>query len=239
MDDMSEAMDRVDLGMETHLTRTREELEKTAYHEAGHAVIMYLLHPTDDVFKITLKSYGNALGHVQPNPREESHSESRDKLLADIMVSLAGYGAEKIKYGNTTTGVSGDFRRAMAIANSMVWKVGMGISGFVGDFSIIPKEEISTSLKERLNNETIAILNSCNAKVEEVLKENWAVIDDIVKMLLETKEMDFDDLEEIFDKHGRKKETLPVPLLMPPENAKIDGNNTIFVNSDDKEKEKK
>lgn len=238
MDDMSEAMDRVDLGMETHLTRTQEELEKTAYHEAGHAVIMYLLHPTDDVFKITLKSYGNALGHVQPNPREESHSESRDKLLADIMVSLAGYSTEKIKYGNTTTGVSGDFRRAMAIANTMVWKVGMGLSGFVGDFSMIPKEEISTNLKERLNNETIAILNSCNVKVEEVLKDNWVVVDDIVKMLLDKKEMDFDDLEEIFEKHGKKKETLPVPSIMPADNLKIDGSGAVFVNSDESGKEK-
>lgn len=205
MDDISEAMDRVDLGMETHLTRTAEELEKTAYHEAGHAVVMYLLHPTDDVFKITLKSYGGALGHVQPNPREEMHSESRDKLVADIMVSLAGFGAEKIKYGNTTTGVSADFRRAMAIANTMVWKVGMGLSGFVGDFSVIPKDAISSNLKEKLNNETIAILNSCNTKMEEVLKANWDVVDEIVRVLLEKKEMDFDELEEVFEKFGKKK----------------------------------
>lgn len=232
MDDMSEAMDRVDLGMETHLTRTPEELEKTAYHEAGHAVVMYLLHPTDDVFKITLKSYGNALGHVQPNPREELHSESRDKLIADIMVSLSGFGAEKIKYGNTTTGVSGDFRRAMAIANTMVWKVGMGLSGFVGDFSIIPKDEISSSLKEKLNNETIAILNSCNAKVDEVLKENWDVVDEIVKILLDKKEMDFDDLEEVFDKFGKKKQSASIAT---PENgnAMLGNNNTVLVNSEE------
>jgi cell division protease FtsH len=148
------------------------------------------------------------------------------------MVSLSGYAAEKKKYGNTTTVVSGDFRRAKAIANTMVWKVGMGISGFVGDFSIIPKEEISSNLKEKLNNETIAILNSCNAKAEEVLKENWDVVDDIVKMLLETKEMDFDDLEEIFDKRGKKKETLPVPSIMQADNAKIDGTGAVFTNSD-------
>jgi cell division protease FtsH len=202
---ISEAMDRIDLGMETHLDMTPKELEMTSYHEAGHAVAIYLMHPTDDVFKVTVKSHQGSLGLVAPLPKEELHSENRDELLADIMVSLAGYTAEKLKYNNTTTGVSADFSRAMAIANAMVWKVGMGSNGMVGNFSIIPKEEMSQSLKEKLNNETISIINSCYSKVEEFLKSNWDAVDALANRLIKDKELDFDELEEVMEAVGKKK----------------------------------
>ncbi|MDR0617946.1 MAG: AAA family ATPase [Endomicrobium sp.] len=205
MKDISEAMDRIDLGMEIHLDMTPKELEMTSYHEAGHAVAIYLMHPTDDVFKVTVRSHQGSLGLVAPLPKEELHSENKDELLADIMVSLAGYVAEKIEYNNTTTGVYADFSRAMATANTMVWKVGMGNNGMVGNFSVIPKEEMSQSLKEKLNNETISIINSCYSKVEEFLKSNWNAVDALAKRLVKDKELDFDELEEVMEAVGKKK----------------------------------
>jgi cell division protease FtsH len=204
MKDISEAMDRIDLGMETHLDMTPKELEITSYHEAGHAVAIYLMHPTDDVFKVTVRSHEGSLGLVALLPKEELHSENKHELLADIMVFLAGYVAEKIKYNNTTTGVSVDFSRAMAIANTMVWKVGMGNNGMVGNFSVIPKEEMSQSLKEKLNNETIAIINFCYSKVEKFLKSNWDAVDALAKRLVKDKELDFDELEEVMETVGKK-----------------------------------
>ncbi len=205
MRDISEAMDRIDLGMETHIEMTPKELEQTAYHEAGHAVALYMFHPTDDVFKVTVKSHQGSLGLVMPNPREELHSEDRQELLADIMVSFAGYAAEKIKYNTTTTGVAADFRNAMQKATFMVWRVGMGFSGYVGDFSAMPPELMSQSLKEKLNNETIALVNSCHAKVEEFLRTNWDAVDAVAQKLIKDKEMDFDDLEATMDLLGKKK----------------------------------
>ncbi|MDR3256802.1 MAG: AAA family ATPase, partial [Endomicrobium sp.] len=205
MKDLSEAMERIDWGMEVHFDMTPKELEMTAYHEAGHAVVMYMMHPTDDVFKVSLRSRQWALGFVAPFPKEELHSEHKEELLADIMVSLAGYTAEKIKYNTTTTGVSADFRHAMTKANTMVWKVGMGYGGFVGDFSAIPPEEMSQSLKEKLNNETISIMNSCYTKIEEFLKVNWDAVDAVAKRLITEKELDFDELEETMKTVGKRK----------------------------------
>ncbi|MDR0800409.1 MAG: AAA family ATPase [Endomicrobium sp.] len=203
--DLSEAMDRIDLGVETHIDMTPKELEMTAYHEAGHAVAIYLIHPTDDVFKVTVKSHQGSLGLVAPVPREELHSEHKEELLSDIMVSLAGYVAEKIKYNTTTTGVSADFRRAMVTANGMVWKMGMGNNGFIGDFSAIPREEMSQSLKEKLNNETMSIMNLCYAKIEKFLKINWDAVDAVAKKLVAEKELDFDELEEAMETVGKRK----------------------------------
>jgi cell division protease FtsH len=205
MDDLSDAMDRIDLGMETHLEMTPAELEQTAYHEAGHAVVLYMLHPTDDVFKITIKSHQGSLGLVAFHPKEELHSHNKEKLLADIVVALSGYASEKIKYGTTTTGVSSDFRQAMITANTMVWKLGMGKSGLVGDFSVIAKDEISAKLKEKLNDETIEILNSSLIKVQAFLKKNWKSVDAVAKKLLEVKELDFDEFEETIKASGIKK----------------------------------
>jgi cell division protease FtsH len=203
--DISSAIDRIQMGVETHLTVLDKEREATAYHETGHAVAMYMLHTTNEIFKVTIKSRGGALGFVAPNPKEELHSHNKEKLLSDIMVSLAGYSAEKIKYNTTTTGVSADFRHAMTVANYMVWQLGMGKEGYIGDFTAIPKEEISSKLKEDLNNQTREILNSCLKKVDDCLKENWDVVEDIVKELLLKEELECEEVEEIFKKHGKGK----------------------------------
>ena len=203
--DISSAIDRIQMGVETHLTVLDKEREATAYHETGHAVAMYMLHTTNEIFKVTIKSRGGALGFVAPNPKEELHSHNKEKLLSDIMVSLAGYSAEKIKYNTTTTGVSADFRHAMTVANYMVWQLGMGKEGYIGDFTAIPKEEISSKLKEDLNNQTREILNSCLKKVDDCLKENWDIVEDIVKELLLKEELECEEVEEIFKKHGKGK----------------------------------
>ena len=236
MDDVSEAMDRIDLGLETHLEMTPNELEQTAYHEAGHAVALYLIHPTDDVFKVTVKSHVGSLGLVAHHPKEELHSHNKEKLLADIAVALSGYAAEKIKYDTTTTGVSSDFKKAMHIANAMVWQLGMGVSGFVGDFSVIPKDEISPSLKEKLNAETIAIINMSLAKVEELLRQNWDVVDAVAQRLVIEREMDFDDLEETFARLGKQKLNTPSTAQIESSTAKI--GDTTSIGAQEKTKNK-
>jgi len=208
MSDISAAMDRIDLGLESHMIMTPKEREMTAYHEAGHAVTLYYLHPTDDVFKATIKSRGSALGLVAHNPKEELHTENKEKLIADIMVALAGYSSEKIKYGTTSTGVSSDFTKAMAIANAMVWRFGMGETGFVGDFTAIPKENLSTDLKEKLNEQTMAILNLCLKRVDKYLIEQWDIVDKMAQALLEKEELDYDDIEELFIKYGKNRERM-------------------------------
>jgi cell division protease FtsH len=208
MNDISSAMDRIDLGLESHIIMSSKEKEMTAYHEAGHAVTLYYLHPTDDVFKATIKSRGDALGLVAHNPKEELHTENKEKLIADIMVALAGYSSEKIKYGTTSTGVSSDFTKAMAIANAMVWRFGMGEAGYIGDFTAIPKENLSTDLKEKLNEQTMAILNLCLKRVDKYLMEQWDIVEKMAEALLEKEELDYDAIEELFAKYGKNRERI-------------------------------
>jgi cell division protease FtsH len=205
-EDISDAMERIDLGLETHLEMTPQEREQTAYHEAGHTVVLYFLHPTDDVFKASIKSRGHALGMVSRYPREELHTHNREKFMADIKVAVSGYVAEKIRYGTTSNGVSSDLRMATQTAHDMVWRYGMGEGSLIGDFTIIPPEELSTGLKDRMNLETVAIINDCIKKVESYLKEEWNLVETIAKLLMEKEELDYDNIDTLFKSMGKTKE---------------------------------
>jgi cell division protease FtsH len=209
-DDISEAVERIELGMETHLTMTPEQLEQTAFHEAGHAMVLYYLHPTDDVFKATIKSRGQALGLVWHHPREELHTFNREKLLADIKVSLAGFAAEKIKYGTTSTGVSSDFTHAMKTAHRMVWSYGMG--SIVGDFSAIPDSEMSDQIKEKLNMETVSLINECLIDVEKFLRQEWQVVETFAKELISKQELDYEAIDTLLK--AVKGGTPPAPAIV-------------------------
>ncbi len=200
--DMTKAIERIELGIEHRKTMTPHEREMVAYHESGHLLILYLLHPTDDVFKASIISRGGALGVVHHAPREELYTMDRETLLANIKVSLAGYAAEKLRFGVTSTGVSSDFQQVMLMAHSMVWRVGMGGNGFLGDFSTMPPSQISESLKERLNAETEKILQDCGEDTTRVLKKHWKIVDRFVKELLEKEELDFDEIDKIFAEYG-------------------------------------
>jgi cell division protease FtsH len=175
----------------------------TAFHEAGHLVIMYLAHPTNDVFKASIVQRGGVLGVVHGVPREELYSNDRNTYWASIKVSLAGYVAEKFQFGVTTDGVSADFANAMNVAHSMVWKFGMGTNGFLGDFTSIPKEQISESLKEKLNLETQQILKQASAEVEATLKAEWPIVQRFAEELLKRDELDYDEIVSIFLEFGK------------------------------------
>ena len=206
--DLSEAMERIDMGLKHKRHMTEQERRLTAYHESGHLVTLYLLHPTDDVFKASIIARGGALGMVHHQPREEWHTENRDKLLADIKVSLAGYVAEKMKFGVTSNGVAADFRNAMVKANAMVWRWGMGNNGFLGDYSMLAgtetsKDFLSDRLKHELNQETSRILQECVKDVEELLKKEEPILDRFAKELLEKEELEYDEIDAIFTEYGK------------------------------------
>ncbi len=204
-EDITEAIERIDIGIKRQRKMTPKEREMIAFHEAGHLVVMYISHPTDDVFKASIISRKETLGVVYSQPREELYTSSKDKILADIKVFLGGYVSEKLKNGITSDGVASDFKRAMTIAHNMVWKFGMGKNGFIGDYTVIPEAQLSESIKEKLNSETQEILLSCVKEVEELLNLKWEIVKRFVNELLEKDELEYDEIEDIFKQYGIKK----------------------------------
>ncbi len=198
-----EAMERIYLGLKSNITMNQKDKIKTAYHETGHLIALYLLHPTDDVFKATIIPRGGALGLVSHLPPDDKYSIDRDEILADIKICLAGYVAEKIKFNTTSGGVITDFEMAMRSAHRMVWDIGMGRSGWVGNYSTIPTNQLSEDIKQKLNSETQQILQDCLKDVEELLKNEHVIFERFAQELIQKEELDYDDIEAIFKEYGK------------------------------------
>ncbi len=197
-------MERIELGIKHKRAMTAREREMVAYHESGHLVVLYILHPTDDVFKASIISRGDVLGVVHHQPREELYTHDAGRLLADIKVSLGGFVAERLRFKTTSDGVSSDFRNAMGIAHNMIWRYGMGSAGYIGDYTFIPEAQLSDAMKQRLNEETSQLLQKCLKDVENLLTKEREVLDRFARELLEKEELEFDEIESIFQEYGKK-----------------------------------
>ncbi len=220
MKDLSEAYDRIVFGMKSNLILTQKEKEWTAYHEAGHAIIGYLHQPDDDVIKASIVPRRGSLGMVVPRPKEELYCLNKNQLIADIKVSVASYVAEQIKFGTTSQGVGGapgsDFYEAMRTASYMVKNLGMGKSGLLGDFgfqdsgSIYGGEfKVSEKTKEIIDSDIQDIFRLCIKDVEATLLAHRDLFEYFANELLKKEELEYDEIEAIFDKFGIKPASHP------------------------------
>ncbi len=204
--DLSEAIERIELGMKQKLTINAREREMTAYHETGHLIVTYLSHPRDDVFKASIIPRKSSLGVVHPTSIEEWHGRDRETMFADIKICLAGYVAEKIKFNTTTTGVTSDFKQAMNVAHFMVWVLGMGSSGMIGDYTIYKDSNalfLSEDVKMRLNQDVDKILRECMTEVDALLRKEKDLFERFAHELLTKQELDYDEIEAIFAEFGK------------------------------------
>ena len=211
MKDLSEAYDRVEFGLKSGLMLNEKEKVWVAYHEAGHAIIAYLTHPTTDVVKSTIIPRRGFLGYAHPVPREEMHIETKDKLLAEIKTCVASLAAEKMKFGMTGSGVGGDLDRALSTAHSMVYRWGMGESGLLGNFYSKATHirqggfSLSADIRKKLDADVQKILNDCLKEVEEILNRERELFEYFAQELLRKEELEYDDIVEIFRKYGKEK----------------------------------
>lgn len=218
MREISEAYDRVEMGIKHKIVFSQTDRVRIAYHEAGHAMAMYFLAPHKDVFKATILARGGALGFVMPHPREEIHVHTKEQYLGDIKVGLASYAAENLKVNTTTSGVSADFTSAMWLAYNMVWKWGMGKSGLIGNYSLLANMDqgfgifrgesqsyISEDLKAQLNTDVQQILNECLKEVDDLLRKESDLLDRFAQELLAKDELNYDEIEAIFKEFNKTR----------------------------------
>jgi len=218
--ELSEAMERIELGFKTPIQSSSKEKLMTAYHESGHLITTFLLHPTDDVFKASIVPRRQTLGVVYHHPTEEFHSYRKEDLLGHIKTALGGYVAEKTIYGVTTDGVSSDFKQATRAAHEMVWRLGMNDLGLVGDYTSIPEDQISEEIKNSLNQDTLRILKESEKEVSALLTKERPLLDYFAQELVKRQELEYDDIVAIFKKFGKENpRTEPVrdgEVLAPP-----------------------
>lgn len=212
--DLSESYDRLTMGAVTNAKYNTPSLTKTAYHEAGHAIVQYLEHPSREVVKATIRPRRGSLGFIYGRDIEElaQNSPNREQWLAEIKICMAGYVAEKITFGTTASGVGGgpgsDFYSAMNYASFMVWSLGMGPSGLIGDFNALKSRDgnlnISEKTKEILDTDVQQILQGCLKDTTEILSKHKNVLELFAQELLKKGDLEFDEIKAIFDQSGLK-----------------------------------
>ena len=120
------AMERVVAGLQQRRVVSEKEKRILAYHEAGHALMSYLMGEALPVHKVTIVSRGQALGYTLNLPMEDRYLHTKEELIDMMTVYLAGRAAEQVVFGRVTNGAANDLEKATGLARAMVFEYGMG-----------------------------------------------------------------------------------------------------------------
>lgn len=212
MDELEEAITRVMAGPEKKSRVIDDEDRKlTAYHEAGHAVVMKLLPFADPVHQISIIPRGMAGGYTMHLPeRDRSYMSSR-KLKDEIVGLLGGRVAEKLVLGDISTGAKSDIERATTIARRMIMEFGMseelGPISFGGDHDEVfigrdlgRSRNFSEEVAARIDNEIRKLIDDAYSKAQNLLAENINKLHLVAQALLESEKLDAVEFEELFNR---------------------------------------
>ena len=196
--DLTDALEKVQLGTARNVVIPAEERRRTAYHEAGHALIGMLQPGADPVRKVSIVPRGRALGVTLSTPESDRYGYDATYLRGRIIGALGGMAAEQEIFGIVTTGSENDLEMVTRVARSMVGRWGM--SERVGRLSVLPPDGdprtagVSDSLLNALDEEVRRITDECYAEARRLLRENRDKLDAIVAALLEHESLDEPDI---------------------------------------------
>ena len=188
----------IDLGPERHMVLSKEDKERVAYHEAGHAVVGLSNPLHDPILHATIIPHSRSLGLVLSGPEQDQVFMSKAKLEARIDMALGGFTAEEIQYGaeNVSTGPASDLAAVNKLARFMV-QSGFGKrSGFLQ----IPENafEASETAKKSFEDDVQDILSESRTRVRKILSEKKPAWHAIAKALMEKESLDRQELEAIY-----------------------------------------
>ena len=186
--DLTDALEKVQLGTARNVVIPEPERRRTAYHEAGHALIGMLQPGADPVRKVSIIPRGRALGVTLSTPDTDRYGFDEDYLRGRIIGALGGMAAEQDVFGVVTSGAESDLELVTRIARSMVGRWGM--SPRIGTLSVLPVDGdprmagISDGLLDVVDEEVRRIVDECYTEARRLLKENRDKLDAIVAQLL-------------------------------------------------------
>ena len=211
MEEMEEAITRVIAGPEKKSRVISEHDRKlTAYHEAGHAVVMKLLPNSDPVHEISIIPRGRAGGYTMHLPKEDTAYTSKSKLKDEMVGLLGGRVAEQLIIGDISTGAKNDIDRASSIARAMVMEYGMsekvGTISYGSDHNEVflgrdlgNGRNFSEEIGALLDSEIKALIDTAYKNAEQLLKENINKLHAVAKALLEKEKLEGAEFVEIFE----------------------------------------
>lgn len=209
-----EAIEKVLLGPErkSHIL-SKKEKEIAAYHEAGHALVSTFMPETEPVRKISIIARGMAAGYTLQVPSEERKMKTKTSFMSEIATLLGGYSAEKIKFGEMSTGSSNDLSRASDMARRLVKEYGMSTLGpicfgereemvFLGK-ELSEQRNYSEKIAERIDEEVDVIIRGAQKQAEIILIKHKDLLEKVGKDLVEKETIEREEFEKLI-KGGKK-----------------------------------
>ncbi|MEL0216924.1 MAG: ATP-dependent zinc metalloprotease FtsH [Gammaproteobacteria bacterium] len=207
-----QAKDKIMMGAERKsMVMSEKERRNTAYHEAGHCIVGYLMPEHDPTYKVTIIPRGRALGVTMFLPEEDRYSMSKRSIESQICGLFGGRIAEELTLGfdGVTTGASNDIERATRMARSMVTKWGLSEKlgplqyeeddqeVFLGKSAGSSRSHVSGETAKVIDEEVKTIIDSCYEKARNILVDNRDKLDAMVDALLEYETIDRPQIDDI------------------------------------------
>src|SRR2546427_652382 len=210
------ALERVVAGLQTRRVVTDKEKRILAYHEAGHALMSYLMGDLLPAQKVTIVSRGDALGYTFNVPAEDRYLHTREELQDLMKVLLAGRAAEQVVFGRVTNGASNDLERVTGIARAMVFEFGMS--------EVAPARTmradnyaLSEETKRMRDGEQARLTDDAYDEAQRLVRKHRAPLDSVAAALLEHETLDRDQLDEMLAElvpESRSSETVGTVRLV-------------------------
>ena len=198
MADFTDSLEKILLGAPRGILLSKEDRERTAYHESGHALIGMLTPGADPVRKVSIIPRGQALGVTLSTPDSDVVSYSREDLEAKIKVALGGRTAEEVVYNKITTGAESDLQQLTQIARSMVGRWGM--SEKLGPLTLLPQDgqgpllpgssEVSPQTEWLIDQEVQTLVERLHADATEMLTTHRDQLESLARALLLAETLD-------------------------------------------------
>lgn len=197
--DFLDSLEKIVLGPERPLLLSREDRERIAYHESGHAVLGLVVPGADPVHRVTIVPRGQALGVTYQRPQTERYNYPEAYLRARIVGMLGGRAAEEIVYGTKTTGAANDIEQATNLARNMVTRWGMSDklgmvqlaserNPYLGGYGAA--KPFSEETARIIDAEVLRIINESHELATSLLQQHRAQLDALVEALLARETLD-------------------------------------------------
>ena len=217
MDDLEEARDKVKFGKARRSHKIEEDEKKViAYHEAGHAVVMYFEEHSEPLHKVTIIPRGQALGTTFMLPEKDRHIVSKKQLLGMIKVSFGGRIAEQMFCGDQYNGTAGDIKQATEIARAMVTEYGMserlGFLLLASDNKQNPFEMegrgISDDTAQMIDEEVKSIIDTTYAETKTLIESHGEQLERLAEALLKYETLSYEEVDKLMKGEALNKPTV-------------------------------
>ena len=212
-----ESIEKVLLGPErkSHLLSEKEK-EVTAYHEAGHALVSTFCPGAEPVRKISIIARGLAAGYTLKISGKERKIKTKTEFLAEMATLLGGYCAEKLIFGEVTTGASNDLTRATQLARKMVTEYGMSSLGPLAfgereRLAFLGSEEVyrnySEKVASKIDREVEKFIEEAQGRANKILLKKKDILEKLAKTLIEKETIEKEEFEQLVKKKAKKRKS--------------------------------